>query len=181
MSEGAPESFEEFLDRHAFALFPDGGMALDLRTGSYSSLNASAAEILGVICGTRVWEEALEKTSARWGLSRPEAGAAIEQLRIALARAERAPMVELDYPYVPLGAGYALPPPRSDPSLPSEADVASRQLSLVPPPPSFPSRSSTVFVSSPKILNALERIVLHAAANDRGGLIHRPVRSERRR
>ena len=31
--------------RHVFALFPEGGMALDLASGTYSSLNASAAAV----------------------------------------------------------------------------------------------------------------------------------------
>jgi hypothetical protein len=165
-ASGTIETVRDFLEDHAFALFPDGGLVMNLRNGSYSSLNASAAALLDLVGQAGRWEEAISLARDRWGLSEGQAAIALDDLRRTLVLAERAPTMALDYRYLPLEGGYALHH-RSRPVLAVDRDARHVSLLVHPSELSVPLELCLRFVS-PKILNALQRIVLHAAANQFG-------------
>jgi hypothetical protein len=156
------EPIEVFLDRHVFVLFRDGGIAVDLLSGTYSSLNATAAATCELIQKSRSWTEVLVAAAARWDLTEQEASAALDTLRGALSGAQRTPVFHDDFPYRPLGSHYALFH-QGRPILEVTSD--GHHVRLASPLAAVPaSVEHCLRLVSPKILARLGRHLLHGAA-----------------
>jgi hypothetical protein len=152
---------QEFLDRHAFAFFPDGGIAVDLQTGTFSFLNASAAATCELISRSRSWAEALVAATRQWDLSEEQANAALEAVQRALAEALRVPSPGEAFPYLQTEGGYALYD-RGRRLLEIDRDGNHVRLASPREPPA--RLEHCLRLVSPKILAAHGWIVLHAAA-----------------
>jgi hypothetical protein len=75
-----------FRDRYALAAFADGGVVVDLETGSYSALNGTAAAMLTVLQTASSADEAVDRLAARFGISAERARADLAGLTEALSR-----------------------------------------------------------------------------------------------
>jgi hypothetical protein len=160
------ESIQDFNARHVFAIFPEGGIALELASGTYSSLNASAAAVCRFIVESRSWEEAFWAVKRHWSLSNQEARKALSDVRDSLARSRRAPLLTEDLPYRALADGYALFS-RGRPLVGVSGD--GDHVRLLAPPSSIPfGVEHCLRLVSPKVLAARGCLVLHASTCLRG-------------
>ncbi len=165
----ASEPIQEFVTRHVFALFSGGGLALDLDSGTYSSLNASAAAVCRFITESGSWEEVLAATRRHWGLSPEQARAALAGVRDALASARREPVWTDELPYRPAEGGYALVV-RGRALLGIDRD--GRHLRLLVGPEELPiALEHGLRLLAPKILAAQGLLVLHASSCQIGGAL----------
>jgi hypothetical protein len=155
------ERIQDFNARHVFALFPEGGIALELASGTYSSLNATAAAVCRFIEESRSWEDTVSAVKARWQLSSEQARAALSGVLESLASSRPAAAPTEDFTYQPLEDGYALVR-QGQPLVAVGRD--GDHLRLLTTPDRFPfGLEHCLRVVSPKILAARGCMVLHAA------------------
>jgi hypothetical protein len=84
-----------FRERFALATFADGGVVVDLVTGSYARMNPSAAALLSILRDARETASAIETAASRFGISPARARADLEALSLALEReGTRIPPIE---------------------------------------------------------------------------------------
>lgn len=86
---------ELFRERFALETFADGGVVVDLVTGSYARLNPSAAALLSVLRDARETASAIDAAAARFGITPARAQADLVTLSLALEReGARVPPIE---------------------------------------------------------------------------------------
>jgi hypothetical protein len=103
-----------FLDRDAFnARFAiecvdDGGVLMDLETGSYFQLNITAAQTCAILCEAADHEKATATLSARLGISSAEAAGVIAHVHGGLSRGGIRSESPSPFRYRKRGDGYVL-------------------------------------------------------------------------
>jgi hypothetical protein len=147
---------------YLFALVDDGGVAVNVRTGSWSALNTTAAAICRAFQQRLSWQDARTMVQERWRMSSAEAAAAVEAVRFALE--ESCPPAPFDdtLPYRRRSHDYALfhggipilSVDFSGDTIRLEARPATRRASL----------SHYLRLVSPKVLAARGHLVLHSAS-----------------
>jgi hypothetical protein len=156
----APRAFRE---RFALATFPDGGVVLNVETGSYARLNAAGAAVLEELA--RADDDAAARAAIAARLRAPDAVAA-EHLA-ALTAGLEAPGVRIEPPdpfryRVAEGGGYNL---WHGPTRVLHVDADGRTLALVSPPEALSLRVyDYVSAVAPKLLFLRGVTVLHGSS-----------------
>jgi len=104
-SEPSPSSFRQ---RFVWALWEDTGVAVDLRTGTYSLLNPTASAICRLIEEVTSWEQALRMVATKWQLDDREAQAALKSVVEALREEQRAPVWDAEVAFHETNNGLVL-------------------------------------------------------------------------
>lgn len=81
----APLTPARFRERYALATFADGGVVVDLETGSYSALNGTAAAMLTALQTASSDDDAVDRLAARLGISAERARTDLATLTEALS------------------------------------------------------------------------------------------------
>jgi hypothetical protein len=147
---------------YLFALVADGGLAVNLRTGSWSALNATAAAICGAFQEHQSWHDAMSMVQRRWSMSPSEASSAVDLVRAALEEPRPRTTPDESLPYRRRSLDYAL----FHQKVPVLAvDPSGETVQVLAPPAQHQLSLGQYFrLVSPKVLAAHGRLVLHAAA-----------------
>jgi hypothetical protein len=158
-----------FGERYVLEVFPAGdGVLLDLATGSYFRLNASAVCIGEALSTCASEQAAIDRVATKLGLGPAEAARSVEDFLSGVAVT-----VPLEIPPSPLHFdarpdGTAVFLERGRPIL--SIDPAKRIVALEAPVASLPVRLALYLQSvMPKLLSLLDVPILHAAASELGG------------
>jgi hypothetical protein len=155
----APESLSR---RFVLERLSDGGVIVDLRSGSYFQVNASAAEICAALLESTSLEAACLRVSERFGVSRPETDSMVAEIRSGLEQGIAPDDVAGPFRYGPAGAAYGL---FEGERLVLAIDPETRTVGLAEPPrPLRYPMLDYVRAVTPKLLGLLGRTVLHASA-----------------
>lgn len=150
-------------ERYALAAFADGGVVVDLESGSYARLNASAAALLSSLEAAETTEAALAAVAARFGIAEARARADLDALSRALAlEGARIPPIE-PFEYRPAaGGGYDL---WHGERRALHVDAESRHLTLASPDEPLPLPVyEYVSDMAPKLVFLLGTPVLHGSS-----------------
>jgi hypothetical protein len=159
----APLSPARFRERYALAAFADGGVVVDLETGSYARLNASAAALLSSLEAAETTDAATAAVAARFQIDPARARADLDALSRALElEGARIPPIE-PFEYRPAaGGGYDL---WHGERWALHVDAEVRHLTLGAPDEPLPLPLFT-YVSdmAPKLVSLLGTPVLHGSS-----------------
>jgi hypothetical protein len=162
---------KEFRDRFALATFSDGGIVVDLETGSYSRLNASGAAVLEELARAQEIDAAVAAIAGRFRISLSEAANHLSNMAIALEAEGVRQEPPGDVLYQATADGEYLVSHGAKPVL-VVADQG-RMIKLMTPPADLPFRVSDYLKTiAPKLLFLRGITVLHGASCLReGGLL----------
>ncbi|MDB4983380.1 MAG: hypothetical protein JWM82_4132, partial [Myxococcales bacterium] len=148
--------------RFALERVSDGGVLVDLQTGSYFQVNASAAEICGALLDEVDVEAARARVSARLNVDLDEAASLIEGICEGLGEEVASGEIEGPLRYGPSGDAFGL---EEDGCPVLLVDPATRGLMLAEPARvlRYPMLDY-VRTITPKLLGLLGFTVLHASA-----------------
>jgi hypothetical protein len=163
--ELTPEAFRE---RFALATFPDGGVVVDLKTGSYSRLNAAGAVVFEEVERAESFAQAAERIADRLSITQSVASEHVDTMFAALGGEgiRREPPDPFRYRPSPEG-GYDV---WHGDTLALHVDEPGRLLTLVSPPDRLPLRIYD-YVSgiAPKLLFLRGIAVMHGSSCLRAG------------
>jgi hypothetical protein len=158
---GAP-----FRNRFVLRRFADGGVIVDLSSGTYTRMNASAAEICSILGESDDLASARSRIEARV-IPHPERiDSALMTIADGLTRMGPRKQAELPFCYTPADSGYVL----ANGGVPA-VRVASdgRTIALLVQPASRAEIFQYLRTLAPKLLFLQSRLVLHGAASETPG------------
>ncbi len=154
-----------FRARYAIRRFRDGGILVDLATGTYLHLNVSAANICSILGETEDIELARSELARGWGGADDDAGRMIRDVVEGLGRLgpRREPLGALRYLPAERG-GYVLTS-NGAPRMLVSADGTSVQLASPRDPLSAAQIYGYLRAIAPKVLFLQSTVVIHGAAS----------------
>jgi hypothetical protein len=154
-----------FLDRYAIRNFHDGGVLIDLATGTYMRLNISATDICAVLADASDIGSAAAQLTRRWGRTEDAALRTIRDVVEGLGQLglRREPPGAFRYAASPQG-GYVLTS-NGSPRVRNSSDGTSAWLAS----PDVPATTAQIFgylrAIAPKLLFLQSTVVIHGSAS----------------
>jgi len=154
-----------FRERYAIRRFRDGGVIVDLATGTYVRLNVSAAEICSILSDSRDLDEASILVSRRLAVARGLADRALSDVMQSLGREGPRQQPTGDFRYSPdVRGGYVLTS-NGTPRLVIDADGTSVRLALPDQGLVRAQIYEYLRAIAPKLLFLRSKPVIHGAAS----------------